>query len=73
MATMVMTTELVPVVEEVRMLKIGAVIAKTSLSRPTIYRKMATGEFPKRAKLGGSARWSEAEINAYCQKALAAR
>ncbi len=42
------------------------VIEVTSLSKSTIYRRMASGEFPKCVNLGGSCRrWRQSDIEAW--------
>jgi prophage regulatory protein len=42
------------------------VIEFTSLSKSTIYRRMASGEFPKCVNLGGSCRrWRQTDIEAW--------
>jgi prophage regulatory protein len=42
------------------------VIQVTSLSKSTIYRRMASGEFPKCVNLGGSCRrWRQSDIEAW--------
>lgn len=44
--------------------RIVDVIAKTGLSRATIYRLVATGNFPKPCKLGArSSAWSSVEVD----------
>jgi prophage regulatory protein len=56
-----------------RLLKIGEVIAETSLSRPTIYRAIGRGEFPNRIKLSPRrVGWAQADIDAWksAQRAL---
>jgi prophage regulatory protein len=53
-----------------RFLRLPAVIEATGLSRPTIYRHMAAGRFPRPVKLLGerAVAWPEAEVAAW-QKA----
>jgi prophage regulatory protein len=46
---------------------------QTGLSRPTIYRKMAEGAFPRQIKLGGSSRWVQSEVTEWIRKAIAVR
>lgn len=49
-----------------RMLHIDEVVELTGLSRSTIYKKMAKGEFPKPLKLGERAvRWRQSEVEAW--------
>jgi len=51
-----------------KMLRLPEVIEATGLSRPTIYRLEAKGEFPKRRRLGrNSIGWIEEEIHAWIQ------
>lgn len=47
-----------------RLLRIGLVIARTGLSRTTIYRRELRGEFPKRKQLSArSIAWYESDID----------
>ena len=47
-----------------RLLRVAEVMARTGLSRPTIYRWMPEGRFPKPVALGPSLiAWPESEIN----------
>ncbi len=47
-------------------LPLKAVIEVTSLSKSTIYRRMASGDFPKCVNLGGSCRrWRQTDIEAW--------
>jgi prophage regulatory protein len=62
-----------PAVDDSRMLRLPAVMDRTGISRPTIYRLMQKGEFPKAAKIGGSSVWPEREVTAYIEKAMEAR
>ena len=53
-----------------RLIRLREVVARTGLSRSTIYRKMRDGSFPEAVKAGDRAvRWRESEIEAW----LAAR
>lgn len=46
------------------MLRLPAVIARTGLSRSTIYQRMADGKFPKPVSLGSRAvGWVDSEID----------
>lgn len=52
--------------DDVRILRLGAVIAKTGLSRSSIYAKIAVGGFPTPIKLGERAvGWPSEEIDAW--------
>jgi prophage regulatory protein len=48
-----------------RFIRLSAVIDRTGLSRPTIYRRMRKGEFPQAINLGGkrAVRWLESSID----------
>lgn len=46
-----------------RFLRIAEVLDRVPVSRPTIYRLMDKGEFPKAVRIGSSSRWIESEIN----------
>ncbi len=48
------------------LLRIDEVIRRCGLSQPSIYRRMATGTFPRPKDLGGnSVRWPESRITAW--------
>lgn len=54
-----------------RLLKLKDVQAETSLGVATIYRRMHQGTFPKNRALGGGrVAWTEADIEAWKQRAL---
>ena len=54
-----------------RMLRLPAVLARTGLSRSTIYLRISEGSFPKPISLGGRAvGWIEAEINAWLNRQI---
>jgi prophage regulatory protein len=47
-------------------LRCGAVLSRTGLSRATIYRLMASGQFPSQRRLSaGAVGWNEAEVEAW--------
>ncbi len=47
-----------------RMLTMKEVETRTGLKRPTIYRYVAAGKFPKQIQVGAAAvRWCEADVN----------
>lgn len=49
-----------------RLLRVPEVMQRTGLSRPTIYRWMVAGTFPKAIPIGASAvGWVESEIDAW--------
>lgn len=45
---------------------IEVVMARTSLSRATIYRRMALGSFPGPRKIGARSVWVKADIDRFC-------
>ncbi|AVH92113.1 AlpA family phage regulatory protein [Stenotrophomonas maltophilia] len=45
---------------------IEVVMARTSLSRATIYRRMALGSFPSPRKIGARSVWLKADIDRFC-------
>lgn len=54
-----------------RILRLKAVLARTSISRATIYRKVAAGTFPRQRKLNARcAGWLESEIDAWMQNPM---
>jgi len=54
-------------------LRLPAVLARTGLSRSTIYLRISEGRFPKPVSLGGRAvGWIEAEINAWLNRQIEA-
>lgn len=53
---------------ELKRLRLPQVIEKTGLKRPTIYKKIKDGVFPKQRKDGRISYWFEHEIDQYIQK-----
>lgn len=56
-----------------RLLRARGVSAKVGLSVPTLYRRVAQGAFPRQARIGGAAVWSEREIDDWIAARLADR
>lgn len=56
-----------------RLIRISAVVAKSGLAVPTIYRHMAEGRFPRQTRIGRAAAWSEREIDDWIAARLADR
>ena len=51
------------------LLRIDEVTALCALSRPTIYRMMAEGRFPRQVQLGSRAvRWRRADVEAWIEE-----
>ncbi|WP_338213393.1 AlpA family transcriptional regulator [Halopseudomonas aestusnigri] len=57
-----------------KILRLKAVLARTGLSRATIYRYMNLNEFPQAIKLGlRSVGWAEHEVEAWLQERIQLR
>jgi prophage regulatory protein len=55
-------------------LRCGEVLRRTGLSRATIYRLMALGQFPRQHQLSrGRVAWSEGEIESWLRQRLGER
>ena len=55
-----------------RFLRLPEVMARTGLSRATIYARMAEGRFPRQVRIGARAvGWIEAEVEAWIQERIA--
>ena len=58
---------------QVRFLRLPEVMARTGLSRSTIYVRLDQGRFPRPVSLGGRAvGWIEAEVNEWIRERIAA-
>ncbi len=58
---------------QVRFLRLPEVLARTGLSRSTIYVRMAQGRFPRPVSLGGRAvGWIESELDEWMREWIAA-
>ena len=56
----------------IRFLRLPEVMARTGLSRSTIYVRVAAGAFPRPVALGGRAvGWIEAEVDAWVRERIA--
>lgn len=51
-----------------RLLKQRKVVDLVGFSRPTIYKKIADGKFPRPVKIGRASRWSERAISAWIEE-----
>ena len=57
-----------------RLIKLKEVMHMTGLARPTIYKFIKAGEFPKQVSLGGRAvAWVEAEVEEWVLEKIEAR
>ena len=57
-----------------RLLRLPEVIRRVGYSRPSIYRKMNSAEFPSPVNLGGRAvAWIESEIDAWIESRVSDR
>jgi prophage regulatory protein len=59
--------------EELRLIRLPEVLARTGLSRPSIYRSMAAGGFPKPARFGRATFWAAHEVDEWIRDRLAKR
>ncbi|MBZ9720151.1 AlpA family phage regulatory protein [Mesorhizobium sp. AD1-1] len=60
--------------ESDRIVRLKTVLARTGLSRPTIYRKIAEGTFPAQIKISiNGAGWRESDINRWIADPVAWR
>ena len=58
---------------QVRFLRLPEVLARTGLSRSTIYVRLDQGRFPRPVSLGGRAvGWIEAEVDEWIRERIAA-
>jgi len=58
---------------QVRFLRLPEVLARTGLSRSTIYVRLEQGRFPRPVSLGGRAvGWIEAEVDEWIRERIAA-
>jgi prophage regulatory protein len=54
-----------------RILRIAAVLARTGLTRSTLYRKIQQGTFPKQVRIAARcAGWRESAVNAWLQNPM---
>lgn len=54
-----------------RILRIAAVLARTGLTRSTLYRKIQQGTFPKQIRIATRcAGWRESAVNAWLQNPI---
>jgi prophage regulatory protein len=57
-----------------RLVRLPEVLGRTGLSRSSLYRMMAAGEFPRAAPLGRrGVGWPESEVSAWIASRMAAR
>lgn len=50
------------------LIRISEVVARVGLSKTTVYRAIARGEFPRPRKFGSSALWLDSEVDAWIAK-----
>lgn len=56
-----------------RLVRLPEVISRIGVSRPTVYRLIADGKFPKAVKQGRTSSWPVSEIEAYLEEVKGAR
>lgn len=60
--------------ESERIIRLRTVLARTGLSRSTMYRKIAEGTFPAQIKISvNGAGWRESEVNQWIENPVAWR
>ena len=59
-----------PIAPGTPLLRLEAVLERTGVSKPTIYRMIERGEFPKPAKIGRTSLWPESTVDRFVAKAL---
>ena len=63
-----------PIAQPISFLSLRDVIAKTRLSKATIYRKESAGEFPRRVAISvGCVRWLASEVEQWSRERVAQR
>jgi len=55
-----------------RLLRVPDVLAKINLSKPTLYRMLEAGEFPKPTLIRNVSLWQEDEVDAWIRAQVAA-
>jgi prophage regulatory protein len=56
-----------------RLISLPEVMRKTASCRASVYKRVASGQFPRPVKIGRSTRWLEAEIDRWIDAAAHAR
>ena len=56
--------------DEIRFLRLPDVMLRVGLSRPTIYKSIAAGRFPKYIKVGSASVWNSREVEAWMRAQL---
>lgn len=58
---------------ETRLLRMPDVVRRIGLSRPTIYRMIKAGEFPRPVRQGRTSAWPSTEIDSYVNRCVKKR
>lgn len=66
-----MSIDLAPVPN--RLLTVHETAQQLSLSTRTIWKLVATGDFPQPLRIGGARRWRESDLTRYVERLTAAR
>lgn len=56
-----------------RFVRIHEVLARTGLARPTVYKRIAAGDFPPPVKVGSASVWVESELDAWMRSRIRTR
>lgn len=59
--------------EDLRLIRLPEVMKRTGLSRPSIYRSMSAGAFPKSTRFGRATFWASHEVDGWIRSRLAER
>lgn len=57
--------------KQLRLIRLQEVMARTSLSRPYLYKLTADGRFPPLVKVGAATMWVEHEVEAWIEARIA--
>ncbi len=59
--------------EQLRLIRLPEVLTRTGLSRPSIYRSMSAGQFPKSTRFGRATFWASHEVDGWIRSRLSER
>lgn len=59
--------------EQLRLIRLPEVLTRTGLSRPSIYRSMSAGDFPRSTRFGRATFWASHEVDGWIRDRLAER
>lgn len=59
--------------DQLRLIRLPDVLKRTGLSRPSVYRSMSAGKFPKPTRFGRSTFWASHEVDGWIRDRLSDR